>query len=113
MLSALNFALNVTTATPMKRGLKGPRYTLFGLLRNVTTATPMKRGLKVEIRSMEIWGQIRYNRYPDEKGTERVPPTLDGRPCQVTTATPMKRGLKVIEDFGIDDSNGLLQPLPR
>ena len=38
---------------------------------------------------------IRYNRYPDEKGTESLfnPPIP---PCQggITTAIPMKRGLK-------------------
>ena len=38
---------------------------------------------------------VRYNRYPDEKGTERrlCEPTVDS-PVAVTTVTPMKRGLK-------------------
>ena len=38
---------------------------------------------------------VGYNRYPDEKGTERkLRHHLDFAPCPVTTATPMKRGLK-------------------
>ena len=38
-----------------------------------------------------------YNRYPDEKGTERIYcRVICLRRIIVTTATPMKRGLKVI-----------------
>ena len=42
---------------------------------HVTTVTPMKRGLKVALfmgipRSQAANMSSRYNRYPDEKGTE-------------------------------------------
>ena len=56
----------------MKRGLKDS-WTLPGTLFScVTTVTPMKRGLKVW--PYELFKQISrgYNRYPDEKGTERA-----------------------------------------
>ena len=89
----------VTTVTPMKRGLKEGtvsnlktaafsynRYPdekgteslvpdaenpLLPTSSRVTTVTPMKRGLKVirtRLAYRMHWG---YNRYPDEKGTER------------------------------------------
>ena len=36
----------------------------------VTTVSPMKRGLKVPFRWLCREGGARYNRFPDEKGTE-------------------------------------------
>ena len=36
----------------------------------VTTVTPMKRGLKDRNNHHANHVRIRYNRYPDEKGTE-------------------------------------------
>ena len=66
---------SVTTATPMKRGLKAwtVPFRLVHIL--VTTATPMKRGLKGLHRYVRIhYSDLSYNRYPDEKGTERTCP---------------------------------------
>ena len=38
---------------------------------------------------------VGYNRYPDEKGTERLLFAMStAAPVKVTTVTPMKRGLK-------------------
>ena len=64
---------------------------------SVTTVTPMKRGLKVLMGMLVVEALKGYNRYPDEKGTERltVIPHEADRP-EVTTVTPMKRGLKVL-----------------
>ena len=50
----------------------------------------MKRGLKVQDQMLDQDLVRCYNRYPDEKGTERGKTTHRG----VTTVTPMKRGLK-------------------
>ena len=71
---------------------------------SVTTVTPMKRGLKASTRSNTTGSTRRvtdlycYNRYPDEKGTERNVSISGGTNtttgCVVTTVTPMKRGLK-------------------
>ena len=55
-----------------------------------------------------------YNRYPDEKGTERATNSRVMVPrVPVTTVTPMKRGLKGSERVleGLETSG--LQPLPR
>ena len=61
----------VTTATPMKRGLKAKMQRCFGVFyQYVTTATPMKRGLKESKADRSIQSRQSYNRYPDEKGTE-------------------------------------------
>ena len=56
----------------MKRGLKG--HIQYGLLHvlQVTTVTPMKRGLKGLPDADIGYIGISYNRYPDEKGTERL-----------------------------------------
>ena len=96
----------VTTVTPMKRGLKEDRrvcslstsesYNRYpdekgteshgrwsitdtnrpAITRTVTTVTPMKRGLKDLKEYVTAWRLCRYNRYPDEKGTEREPVTI-------------------------------------
>ena len=82
----------------------------------VTTVTPMKRGLKgKETKGSAPW-LCRYNRYPDEKGTEsfHADQRRRGTILRVTTVTPMKRGLKVCND---EKSSSRfiteLQPLPR
>ena len=116
----------VTTATPMKRGLKGEDVFLaLGAFALVTTATPMKRGLKAQVGTFANDDAVSYNRYPDEKGTERPvgafflwfnssynrypdekgtesheKAEVSGRYVRVTTATPMKRGLKVSLEWG-------------
>ncbi len=61
----------------------------------VTTVSPMKRGLKEQLQVV-CMGQISgYNRFPDEKGTERRTKFLITGSCSiVTTVSPMKRGLK-------------------
>ena len=55
----------------------------------------MKRGLKVYDTSGNKCAVLRYNRFPDEKGTESmgfgVQLLCNNR---VTTVSPMKRGLK-------------------
>ena len=62
----------VTTVTPMKRGLKDGETDESKELWNVTTVTPMKRGLKVSALNTNLYpDRACYNRYPDEKGTER------------------------------------------
>ena len=45
--------------------------TLLSFVREVTTVTPMKRGLKGLILRDADDSVLCYNRYPDEKGTER------------------------------------------
>ena len=83
--------------SPMKRGLKAVIVSLHIHCVSVTTVSPMKRGLKVQTAELIRAGiQPSYNRFPDEKGTERslcVSPSLPS--CYVTTVSPMKRGLKV------------------
>ena len=55
-----------------------------------------------------------YNRYPDEKGTERTMSTLFAFCLEsVTTVTPMKRGLKVDNHLNAVCAVYALQPLPR
>ena len=65
--------MDVTTVTPMKRGLKVNAGAGGGARSRgrVTTVTPMKRGLKVR------------------------PAVCQNDTTHVTTVTPMKRGLKV------------------
>ena len=74
----------------------------------------MKRGLKVKLNRADSKVLKRYNRYPDEKGTESEQTAeAEGPLSAVTTVTPMKRGLKVdhvVRLFPICDR---LQPLPR
>ena len=61
----------------------------------VTTVTPMKRGLKGRDDTPDGCRNLCYNRYPDEKGTERGEgEALASQLTRVTTVTPMKRGLK-------------------
>ena len=96
--------LIVTTVSPMKRGLKvliAGKYhynAQNGILKVVTTVSPMKRGLKAIalIYRNRSSKQGRYNRFPDEKGTERPVKTSMNRHAHrdVTTVSPMKRGLK-------------------
>ena len=102
----------------MKRGLKDPTCLLDEILSDVTTLAPMKRGLKVSLDYSHPTCHASYNPCPDEKGTERTPPTPRRHelqcynPCPdekgteshaqahatrhqpVTTLAPMKRGLK-------------------
>ena len=54
----------------MKRGLKVNTKVNRLPQRDVTTATPMKRGLKGMLNIVLLINENRYNRYPDEKGTE-------------------------------------------
>ena len=60
----------VTTVSPMKRGLKADTKPVSEAVADVTTVSPMKRGLKEygAILGGRVWD--RYNRFPDEKGTE-------------------------------------------
>ena len=75
-LNSLNPRAEVTTVTPMKRGLKDPYYYPDkgdkgdAKPRRVTTVTPMKRGLKGLSGHALPSLAHGYNRYPDEKGTE-------------------------------------------
>ena len=63
----------------------------------VTTVSPMKRGLKAGVRDRERGSPTGYNRFPDEKGTERrYFEKWQARMRRVTTVSPMKRGLKVL-----------------
>ena len=79
----------------MKRGLKELIKDLVNLCYPVTTVTPMKRGLKANTEPSLFNQSGGYNRYPDEKGTERQIKELpDIDSDRVTTVTPMKRGLK-------------------
>ena len=99
----------------MKRGLK-VRKRVAGLkpLIAVTTVTPMKRGLKVSGHQLIYRGRRRYNRYPDEKGTESTERDAVGvRSSFVTTVTPMKRGLKAGYRALSRELVKELQPLPR
>ena len=57
----------------MKRGLKVSAGYLWLGGSVVTTVTPMKRGLKAVSAMCTMIGLLRYNRYPDEKGTESGP----------------------------------------
>ncbi len=70
----------VTTVSPMKRGLKDVAAELESLWKGpVTTVSPMKRGLK-DIVAMDVAeSRKRYNRFPDEKGTERRSRTVYSR----------------------------------
>ena len=55
----------------------------------------MKRGLKAPLSPTSLLVLSSYNRYPDEKGTERINKKDDiKKTLGVTTVTPMKRGLK-------------------
>ena len=85
----------VTIVSPMKRGLKGCYTVIAKWQVQVTIVSPMKRGLKVKM-TLKLRGSTRYNRFPDEKGTEReagLNPVLADK--EVTIVSPMKRGLKV------------------
>ena len=85
----------VTTVTPMKRGLKVRHHANHSCQRGVTTVTPMKRGLKANLHIATRFLIDGYNRYPDEKGTERsIVEQHFKDEADVTTVTPMKRGLK-------------------
>ena len=80
----------VTTVSPMKRGLKVDiSNTDFDSLTQVTTVSPMKRGLKADHLRQQHEKHYCYNRFPDEKGTER--------PCRTCRAILRAR----------------LQPFPR
>ena len=68
---------SVTTVSPMKRGLKDDsRKSEPGFPDLVTTVSPMKRGLKDRWRRVSRNFLMGYNRFPDEKGTERQRPIL-------------------------------------
>ena len=57
-----------------------------------------------------------YNRYPDEKGTERIASRATRhRRHQVTTVTPMKRGLKVdvVGSTGVLSNVTTVTPMKR
>ena len=55
----------------------------------------MKRGLKEQHAPQEDTNVEGYNRFPDEKGTERLLiPLFLHHPPLVTIVSPMKRGLK-------------------
>ena len=112
---------SVTTVSPMKRGLKGMITTMVrALIFTVTTVSPMKRGLKDtgkprtrnarkcynrfpdekgterNHKRKESVFVVGYNRFPDEKGTESRITRFGGQGLtEVTTVSPMKRGLKV------------------
>ena len=64
------FQADVTTVSPMKRGLKDDDGGIGEGGSVVTTVTPMKRGLKARARLRLMWAWGCYNRFPDEKGTE-------------------------------------------
>ena len=62
---------------------------------SVTTVSPMKRGLKDNFCICLGITLLCYNRFPDEKGTERrETDKFTGFFVCVTTVSPMKRGLK-------------------
>ena len=57
---------------------------------------------------------MRYNRFPDEKGTESsFSLSLEACSCEVTTVSPMKRGLKVSIGSAPCVPRQMLQPFPR
>ena len=63
----------VTTVSPMKRGLKAKHIDKVKGVPCVTTVSPMKRGLKARTERATSGTDKRYNRFPDEKGTESRP----------------------------------------
>ena len=98
----------------------------------------MKRGLKDVHVGRRPPNLLSYNRFPDEKGTERRPTAVRRRrsrcynrfpdekgteslilSCsvsfglEVTTVSPMKRGLKVSVQRTCHVPTALLQPFPR
>ena len=80
----------------MKRGLKVQGVDACQVCAVVTTVSPMKRGLKGIVESSQCDEKgtdlsVRYNRFPDEKGTESRARRY------LTTVSPMKRGLKELE----------------
>ena len=104
---------SVTTVSPMKRGLKVDKSRPNRRsLKPVTTVSPMKRGLKEHWGTEQFRRSGRYNRFPDEKGTESRHREAS---TTVTTVSPMKRGLKatVMDDFALRSSAVMLQPFPR
>ena len=94
------WACQVTTVTPMKRGLKASSI-IASISKRCYNRYPDEKGTEsfgsANIVIALLWS---YNRYPDEKGTERYriprdPLKPKQRLSAVTTVTPMKRGLKV------------------
>ena len=85
----------VTTVTPMKRGLKAPK-PIRPVNRRVSyNRYPDEKGTERTSPDQYYQSPRGYNRYPDEKGTERLWFFLRlARFSLVTTVTPMKRGLK-------------------
>ena len=80
----------------MKRGLKASQST--DTLYDVSSYNryPDEKGTeRLEGEDDELYCRRSYNRYPDEKGTESPDPLSYPPPLHaVTTVTPMKRGLK-------------------
>ena len=56
---------------------------------------PDEKGTESILDSGNTAHECCYNRYPDEKGTERASKHRPKALLMVTTVTPMKRGLKV------------------
>ena len=77
----------------------------------VTIVSPMKRGLKVQKEIDRYLHSESYNRFPDEKGTER--PNRWIISYSVTIVSPMKRGLKELRQLKKELEDVALQSFPR
>ena len=60
---------------------------------------PDEKGTERSVRRKPKSPTPRYNRFPDEKGTERHQQVLITVKYRVTTVSPMKRGLKGSNPF--------------
>ena len=88
----------VTTVTPMKRGLKAMEEGDNPPSCSRYNRYPDEKGTESCSKGHDNgnWG-LSYNRYPDEKGTERRFTNFTRVASRgVTTVTPMKRGLKAL-----------------
>ena len=78
----------------MKRGLKVSFFMSMKCLKPGYNRYPDEKGTERSVTSSREQMNKSYNRYPDEKGTESFRDKGFGHLEQVTTVTPMKRGLK-------------------
>ena len=75
----------------------------------------MKRGLKVQPPQERTFVVMSYNRFPDEKGTERYFGRHNAPLCRVTIVSPMKRGLKGQHGYrgGLERLVTIVSPMKR
>ena len=99
----------------MKRGLKEGVHVSVDVVIERYNRFPDEKGTERGERQTCESRFICYNRFPDEKGTERFHLNLVLGHCKVTTVSPMKRGLKVSLQLFVRVNNARikLQPFPR